>query len=124
MQAVRKIKTIQRAPQLKVSRFRKRTKTRKIEVVSRKSQGARWKQTIIAPKLDVSVSFGGPVASSWIGEIDWFQSGQNAYMQLLNGYEYFVFVPFSMFEAWYYSPSKGTYFNEYIKGKYRVIRIK
>jgi len=123
-QTIRKINRMHRQPQLKLSKFRKKQKQQKIEVISRRSQGARWKQTIKAPKLDAGVSFGGNVASSWIAEINWYESGQNAYMRLLNDYEYFVFIPFSVMQAWYYSTSKGTFFNYMIKDKYKVVRIR
>jgi len=101
----------------------RRQKTKKIEVVSRKSQGPKWKMTIKAPVLDKSISVGGQVASSWISAIVWDATNRDALMYLLNGYFYSFQIPFKVYQQWYYSPSKGTFFNEYIKGKYKYKRL-
>lgn len=74
------------------------------------------------PVLVQSASFGGNVASSWIAYIEW--NGYLAEMELINGHAYHVYITFKVMQGWYYALSKGTYFNEYIKGKYQVRRIR
>ena len=75
---------------------------------------------VTVPRLEKKEGTGGMVASSWIASIQWM--GNWAYMVLLNGYSYNVYIPFRMFEEWYYAHSKGTYFNYAIKDKYKVVR--
>lgn len=107
---------------VKRTKFRGKVKMKEFDIMARKAQGPKWRMRITAPQLDVKVEQGGPVASSWIGEIYWVASRKWAHMILMNGYRYNVYIPFGVFEQWYYSPSKGTFFNYAIKDKYTVVR--
>lgn len=92
-----------------------------VKAVARRGQP----QVIIkVPRMRETADMGGVVASSWIAAIYWYAEAKMAYMVLLNGYEYEVFIPFSVLEQWQWAPSKGTFFNGNIKGKYRVMRVK
>ena len=122
LKKVNTLKKFPTQPKLKVSKIRKKVKTREVEIISRKAQGRKWKMTATVPRLEKKVSAGGAVASMWIAEIYWVAERGWAHMVLLNGYGYNVYIPFSVFEAWYYATSKGTFFNYMIKDKYRVVR--
>lgn len=98
--------------------FRKRK--REIEIISRKTQ-PQWKMKVSVARLKKKEGAGGIVSSSWIWSLEWTGKGW-VIMTLLNGYTYNVYIPFKRWEGWYYAHSKGTYFNEIIKGKYKVVR--
>lgn len=93
--------------------------TETIKVVSRRGQP---QVTITVPKMVETLDTGGQISSSWISTIEWYAAPRMAYMTLLNGYEYEVYIPFPIFRRWYWAHSKGTFFNYMIKGKFRVIR--
>ena len=96
-------------------------KTRKVDVISRRSQPG-WKREQEVRKLKPKIlsQIGGNVSSSWIAVIEWRNT--HAFMKTLDGYDYNVFIPFKVMEAWYYAHSKGTFFNYMIKDKYKVVR--
>lgn len=95
----------------------RKPKTRRIDIVSRRGQP---QITAVVKQIKKREGLGGPVSSSWISEIWWYDKW--ASMVLLNGYSYNVYIPFEIFEEWYYAHSKGTYFNGNIKDKYKVVR--
>lgn len=97
----------------------RKAKTRKITIVSRVGQP---QVTVEVPQLKQG-DVGGRVASSWISALAWDQNRGFALMNLINGYLYDVFIPFKIFEEWFYAHSKGTYFNGNIKGKFKVVRV-
>lgn len=107
----------------KLTRFRKRVKTHRVEIVSRKAQ-PKWKITAIVPKMEKVDIPMLPVSSSWIQSLSYHRKGRFAVMSLLNGYEYQIFgMSWEKFESWYYAHSKGTFFNYRVKDKYRIVRI-
>lgn len=66
------------------------------------------------------------VDSSWIASISYRGAGHLDAVDLvtLRGDHYRVFdVPWSVYWAWLFSPSKGTYFNAHIKDKYEISPI-
>ena len=96
----------------------RKAKTRRVEVVSRRGQpkvSFEFKRLI---KQDITT----PVASSWISNLAWDNTRKIALMLLINGYFYDVFMPFKLFEEWLIAHSKGTFFNQKVKGKYDVVR--
>lgn len=97
--------------------FRKRK--REIEIISRRTQ-PQWKMTVSVARLKKKEGMGGIVSSSWIASLEW--KGNWVLMTLINGYWYNVYIPFRIYEAWYYAHSKGTFFNYNIKGKFKVVR--
>ena len=110
-----------RRPAGKVLPRKQKYQMQELKSVSRRGQP----QLIIkVPKMIETADIGGVVSSSWIAAIYWYAAAKMAYMVLLNGYEYEVFIPFSVLEQWYWAHSKGTFFNGNIKGKYRVVRVK
>ena len=108
-------------------RYKKRAITRKVKrhkvkVVTRKGQPIQDLE-IEVPKLKKQ-DIGGRVASSWIANIIWHEKRNHAVMSLIKNHRvYDVFIPFKVFEQWYWAHSKGTFFNGNIKGKYRVERV-
>lgn len=44
-------------------------------------------------------------------------------MVTLAGYGYEIYIPFDVWEEWYYAMSKGTFFNVKIKDKYPIARV-
>ncbi len=96
----------------------RKAKTRKVAIVSRKGQP---QVTVTVPRIKEG-DIGGRVSSSWISNLQWDSSGKRALMLLLNGYFYDVFIPFTIYEEWFYAHSKGTFFNGNIKGKFKVVR--
>jgi hypothetical protein len=64
-----------------------------------------------------------PVSSSFIAAIGW--TNDTLQVELLNGriYEYYG-VPRSVYSAFLSAPSKGKYFNSYVRGHYRYRRIR
>ena len=96
----------------------RKAKTKKIAIVSRRGQP----QVVSEVKRLVKQDIEGPVSSSWIANLAWDDNRNIALMLLINGYFYDVYIPFKIFEEWYYAHSKGTYFNGNIKGKYNVVR--
>lgn len=94
----------------------RKPKTRKIEIVSRRGQPRVRAEVKRIKKAEI----GGYVSSSWIAIIEW--RDDHAYMMTLDDYEYNIYIPFDVFEAWYYAHSKGTFFNSTIKDKYPVVR--
>lgn len=103
------------AVKYKRSRILKRVKRKKIEVISRKAQ-PQWKIKVRVSRLEKKVSVEGEVASSWIAALKWDADKKIAIMYLLSGLWYSYKIPFAKFEGWYYAHSKGTYFNEVIRG--------
>ena len=94
----------------------RRAKTRRIEIVSRRGQP----QIIATVQQLKEQIMGGVVSSSWISALYW--KGKWVLMELINGYSYNVYIPWKMFEEWYYAHSKGTFFNGNIKDKFKVVR--
>ena len=94
----------------------RRAKTRRIEIVSRRGQP----QIIATVQQLKEQIMGGVVSSSWISALYW--KGKWVLMELINGYSYNVYIPWKMFEEWYYAHSKGTFFNSMIKDKFKVVR--
>lgn len=97
-----------------------RKKKREIEIISRRTQ-PQWKRKVVVERLKKKEGAGGIVSSSWIWSLEWTGRGW-VIMTLLNGYTYNVYIPFKIWEGWYYAHSKGTYFNYIIKSKYKVVR--
>lgn len=64
-----------------------------------------------------------PVSSSFIAAIGW--TNGTLQVELLNGriYEYYG-VPRSVYSTFLSAPSKGKYFNAYVRGHYRYRRIR
>lgn len=89
--------------------------TREIDIVSRKGQP----QIRTEIPVYTEQAMGGPVSSSWIAALYWKGF---AVMELLNDYNYKVYIPWRMFIEWYYAHSKGTFFNSNIKDKFKVVR--
>lgn len=98
----------------------RKPKTRTITAVARRGQP---QVQITVPQFKEQTLY-GQVASSFISELVWEKRKGYAHMGLLNGYLYNVFIPFRLYQEWYWSLSKGTFFNTRIKGKYRVVRVK
>ena len=96
----------------------RKAKTRKIAIVSRRGQP----QIVAEVKRLVRQDIEGPVASSWISNLAWDNTRKVALMLLINGYFYDVFISFNLFEEWFVAHSKGTFFNQKIKGKFKVVR--
>lgn len=63
------------------------------------------------------------VSSSFIAAIGWSQN--TLQVELRNGriYEYYN-VPYEVYASFLSAPSKGRYFNSYIKGRYRYRRVR
>lgn len=64
-----------------------------------------------------------PVSSSFIAAIGW--TNGTLQVELLNGriYEYYG-APRSVYSAFLSAPSKGKYFNAYVKGRYTSKRVR
>jgi hypothetical protein len=97
----------------------RKPKKRTIQIVSRRGQPQVETEVLRLKRQDI----GGSVSSSWISALAWDNKNDKALMYLLNGYFYDVFITFKVFEEWYYAHSKGTFFNENIKDKYKVVRV-
>lgn len=115
-------KPLRGSPKYKRSRILKRIKTKKIEVITRRTEAV-WKREEEVARLEPKVSVEGAVSSSWIASIGWDARAKVALMLTLAGYFYQFKVPFKIFEAWYYAHSKGTYFNYAVKDKYPYKRL-
>lgn len=65
------------------------------------------------------------VDSSWLIDIDYDEPRAGVIMTTQhNQYSYFIKkVPVNVFNSWLKSTSKGTYFHNYIKGNYDIVRI-
>lgn len=113
------------APAYKKRLISRREKTKEIAIITRKEQPQHTKFIYVEAKaLSPKYIQGGMVSSSWIEEVQWIPEQKAAYMSTQTGYEYYFYIPFAIFEQWYYAHSKGTYFNYYIKDKYRYRRLK
>lgn len=115
------VKTMRARPTRRELVYKKRAltrkaKTRRIEIVSRRGQP---QITAVVQQLKEQI-MGGVVSSSWIAGLYW--KGKWVLMELINGYSYNVYIPFRVFEEWYYAHSKGTFFNGNIKDKFKVVR--
>ena len=66
-----------------------------------------------------------PVESSWITDLTHNRPNKVLTMRLSNG-KYFSIQGISRptFEKWSNSPSKGKFFHQFIKGRFKVTRIK
>jgi hypothetical protein len=93
--------------------------TQKIQLIARKGQPRPFARVPVLIRGEA----GGPVASTWISRLEWDVKNRDALMLLDNGYFYKIKMSWKQFQAWYYAPSKGTYFNEFIKGKRTVTRL-
>lgn len=110
---------------LKRTLFRRKIKEKEIEIVTRKEQPlpAHLKQMKVSAlaRQDIPLQ---RVSSSWIKELGYHKKEGFAVMTTLQGYGYYIYMPFGVFEAWYYAHSKGTYFNYQVKGKYTITRYR
>lgn len=112
-------------PQYKRKLLTRKIKTKEIAIVTRKEQPVPAKFIYAEAKaLSSKYVQGGMVSSSWISEVEWLPKKKAAFMSTINGWEYLFYIPFTIFEQWYYAHSKGTYFNYYVKDKYRYTRLK
>ena len=138
-------------PRAKRSKIRHKEKKKKIAIVTRKEQPMP-KSGIMATarsekgmpifmqvmevtaleKADISLQ---RVSSSWIKEIGYHRKDKIGVMTTLpmkrkNGTTYasrgynILRFPWSRFEQFYYAHSKGTFFNYFIKGKYKIERYR
>lgn len=119
---LRTLNKTRKQPKIKTTRLRHKPKKKTIEIVSRRSQGRSFIRSAEVTALDKKASSGGMVSSSWIQEIYWLAERNWAHMVLQNGYSYNVYIPFMVYEQWFYAHSKGTFFNYIIKDKYDVVR--
>lgn len=99
----------------------RKPKYKKVEIVSRKGQP---QITARVPALRRQAFELEAVSSSWIADLGYDKENRLATMVLLDGKIYHFQIPFKLFEAWYYSHSKGTFFNSMIKDKYPYRRIR
>lgn len=114
-----RLKLSTRRTKRKAQRIIKRHKAphivkRKIEIIARKGQPTGVQEIPDIP--------GGPVASSWISRTTW-DDGNFAVMTTMAGYVYAVYIPFRVYQEWYWALSKGTFFNKRIKNQYKVKRL-
>lgn len=114
-----RLKLSSRRAKRKAQRIIKRHKAphivkRKIEIIARRGQ-----PTGIQEIPDIP---GGVVASSWINRITW-DDGNFAVMTTIIGYIYALYIPFRLYQEWYWALSKGTFFNKRIKNQYKVKRL-
>ena len=65
------------------------------------------------------------VESTWITNLTLNRPNKVLTMRLSNG-KYFTIAGITrrMFERWHKSPSKGKFWHQFIKGKYKVTRIR
>ena len=100
----------------------RRAKTRKIEIVSRRGQP----QVIVdVPAMKRQQLEMMAVSSSWISNLAYDKGLRYATMVLKDGHIYKILkLPFKIFEEWYYAHSKGTFFNENIRNKYTIQRLR
>ena len=64
------------------------------------------------------------VSSSWIADLAYDKGLKYATMVLKDGHIYTIKMDFKTFEEWYYSHSKGTFFNQKIRDKYTIRRLR
>jgi len=65
------------------------------------------------------------VESAWISDLTHNRPNKVLTMRLSNGKSFSIpGITRTMFERWTRSPSKGSFFHQFIKDKYRVNRIK
>ena len=95
----------------------RKVKKKKIKIVARRGQP----QVKAKVRVLREQEMGGSVASSWIANLEWVAG--IVIMILLNGYKYRVYVPWGVWQQWYYALSKGTFFNQRVKNKYKIERI-
>ena len=99
----------------------RKVKHRKIKVVSRKGQP---QVTIQAPAMKKQELEMAAIASSWISHLSYDKGLGYATMILIDGHVYTIKMPFKTFEEWYYAHSKGTFFNEKVRNKFTVRRLR
>jgi hypothetical protein len=96
-----------------------------IETTTRKKSEM---QVVIKTFNDVATKFTRipsdvSVNSSWIDSIAYDPATKTGTMRLLSGREYEIYrFDSSTYEEWALSPSKGRYFNYYIKNGYNIVR--
>lgn len=90
-----------------------------IEIVSRQGQPQVTAKVPSIAKTNMPVKM---VSSSWIMSLGYDAKGEVATMNLSNGYSYAVYIPWDIMTQWIYAHSKGTFFNEVIKGQYKVVK--
>ena len=100
-------------------------KKKEIDIVSRRGQPQVAAAVPILKKQDVPET---PVSSSWISHLAYNKKDNIAKMGTYDKRtgitrDYEVKLPMSVFAGWYYAHSKGTYFNENIRGKFPLRRL-
>lgn len=101
----------------------RKRKTRKVDIVSRKTQPQIRAEVQALKKQDVALS---RVSSSWIAALGYIKSRKVVTMNLISGHTYHILgVSFKVFEEWYNAHSKGTFWHvKNIKDNYKVVRIR
>lgn len=65
------------------------------------------------------------VESDWISDITYNRPNKILTMRLSNGRTFSIpGISRAVFEKWHKAPSKGQFWHTYIKGKYKVTRIR
>jgi len=92
---------------------------REILIVSRKGQPRVWTQVErLERKNYVAIS----VSSSWLATYSYFSNEKLGLFTTKTGRQYKILnFDFDTWEKWYYSHSKGTFWNDYIRDQYTIV---
>ena len=100
----------------------RKRKTKKIDIVSRKTQPQIRAEVQTLKTQDVVLT---RVSSTWIAALGYIKKRKVVTMRLISGRMYHILgVPFNVFEEWYNAHSKGTFWHvKNIRDNYKVVRI-
>ena len=109
---------LRRKHKREISRAPTSRRDREIDIVSRNGQPqVRYKIKALEGK-----SYLESVSSSWLSTIGYLYGANVGTFTTKTGRQYKILdFDFETFEEWYYAHSKGTFFNERIKGKYKIV---
>lgn len=94
------------------------TKPREIEIVSRRGQP---QVRIIIERLEKTNYIAISISSSWLATYSYYYKERIGVFTTLTGRQYKILAfDFETWEEWYYSHSKGTFFNQRIRDKYTI----
>jgi len=111
-------RTVKRHPKVKATQAARRA-AREILIVSRKGQPQIFTQVEPLERKNY-IAIG--VSSSWLSTYSYFYEEKLGLFTTKTGRQYKILnFDFDMWEKWYYSHSKGTFWNDFIRDQYTIV---
>lgn len=97
----------------------RKAKRHKTTIVSRKGQPIVYTEVVTLKPQDIPIQ---SISSSWLSAFGYILRRRIAFFKTKTGRSYNILdFPWEQMQQWYYAHSKGTYFNRYIRNKFKIV---